>query len=60
MNRGRAVGTDEILVEFWENEGKPGFWWLTRLFYVIFRMSKMYDEWRWSVMILLYKKKGDI
>ncbi|KAG5619478.1 hypothetical protein H5410_019302, partial [Solanum commersonii] len=60
MNRGRATGPDEIPVEFWKSTGKAGIEWLTRLFNVIFKTTKMPDEWRWSTMVPLYKNKGDI
>ncbi|KAG5623258.1 hypothetical protein H5410_008476 [Solanum commersonii] len=60
MSRGRAIGPDEIPVDFWKSMNKAGIEWLTRLFNVIFKTSKMSDEWRWSTMVPLYKNKGDI
>ncbi|XP_070050405.1 uncharacterized protein [Nicotiana tomentosiformis] len=60
MHKGRATGPDEIPVEFWKNVGRSGLEWLTKLFNVIFRMKKMPDDWRWSMMIPLGKNKGDI
>ncbi|KAG5632588.1 hypothetical protein H5410_004305 [Solanum commersonii] len=50
MSRGRATGPDEIPVEFWKSTNKAGIEWLTGLFNVIFKTTKMPDEWRWSTM----------
>nr|XP_016509482.1 PREDICTED: uncharacterized protein LOC107826953 [Nicotiana tabacum] len=44
MSWGKATGSDEIPAEFWKSAGKVGLEWLTRLFNVIFRMTKMPDE----------------
>ncbi|XP_075086269.1 uncharacterized protein LOC142168981 [Nicotiana tabacum] len=44
MHMGRAIGRDEIPVEFWKNAGREGLEWLTRPFNVIFRTKKMPDE----------------
>ena len=60
MSRGRAIGPDEIPVEFWKSTVKDGIEWLTRLFNAILRTAKMPDEWRRSTIVPLYKNKGDI
>ncbi|KAG5589623.1 hypothetical protein H5410_040137 [Solanum commersonii] len=60
MSRGRVTGLDKILMEFWKSTNKAGMEWLTRLFNVIFKTTKMTGEWRWSTMVPLYKNKGDI
>ncbi|XP_070015932.1 uncharacterized protein [Nicotiana sylvestris] len=60
MSRGNAIGPDEISVEFWKVAGRVGLEWLTSLFNVIFKTKKMPGDWRWSLMIPLYKNKGDI
>ncbi|KAG5606591.1 hypothetical protein H5410_028083 [Solanum commersonii] len=60
MSRGRATRPDEIPVEFWKSTDKAGLEWLTGLFNVILKTTKMPDEWRWSTMVPLYKNKGDI
>ncbi|XP_075091464.1 uncharacterized protein LOC142171676 [Nicotiana tabacum] len=60
MSRGKATGPDEILVEFWKEAGRVGLECLTSLFNVIFKTKKMPEDWRWSLMILLYKNKGEI
>lgn len=46
MSRCRAIGPDETLVKFWKNVGRAGLERLTRLFNVIFRMTRMPEEWR--------------
>jgi hypothetical protein len=33
---------------------------LTKLFNIIFRSNKMPDEWRKSILVLIFKNKGDI
>ena len=49
MKRGEAVGLDSIPIEVW----------LMDFFNVIFNTAKMPQEWRHSVIIPLYKNKGD-
>ena len=34
--------------------------WLTKLFNHIFRSNKMSDEWKRSILVPIYKNKGDI
>jgi hypothetical protein len=34
--------------------------WLTRLFNLIFRSNKMPDEWRQSILVPIFKNKGDV
>ena len=58
--KGRATGPNEIQMEFLKSACKVGMEWLTVLFNVISRTTKMPKEWRWSTMILLCKNKGDI
>ncbi|VFQ60848.1 unnamed protein product [Cuscuta campestris] len=60
MTSGRALRSDEIPVEFWKFVGRSGLVWLTKLLNVIFKTTKMPDKWRESVLIPLYKGKGDI
>ena len=40
--------------------GDDGLSWLTKLFNKIIRTKKMSDEWRKSIMVPIYKNKGDI
>ncbi|KAM3223006.1 hypothetical protein P3L10_022276 [Capsicum annuum] len=60
MRRGRAMGHDEIPADFWKFSGETGLRWLKNLFNDIFKSAKMLEAWRWSIMIPLYKNKGDI
>lgn len=43
-----------------KNVGLVGLKWLTVLFNFIFRINKMPEEWRCSIMVPLYKNKSDI
>ncbi|VFQ62516.1 unnamed protein product [Cuscuta campestris] len=60
MRSGRALGPDEIPVEFWKHAGCGAWVWLTKLFNVIFRTTRMPDEWRESLLVPLFKGKDDI
>ncbi|VFQ78699.1 unnamed protein product [Cuscuta campestris] len=60
MRSGRALGPDEIPVEFWKHAGRGAWVWLTKLFNVILRTARMSDGWRESLLVPLFKGKGDI
>ncbi|VFQ98440.1 unnamed protein product [Cuscuta campestris] len=60
MRSGRALGPDEIPVEFWKHAGRGAWVSLTKLFNVILRTARMPDEWRESLLVPLFKGKGDI
>lgn len=60
MHRGRAIGSDEISVNFWKSTGGVDIKLVTELFNIIFRTTKMLKTCRWSMMIPLYKNKGYI
>ncbi|KAF3634913.1 putative pre-mRNA-processing factor 6-like [Capsicum annuum] len=60
MQRGRAMGPDDIPVDFWKFSYEAGLRWITNLVNIIFKFAKMPEAWRWSMMIPLYKNKGDI
>ena len=59
MGRTKVVRPDNISIEVWRSLGEEGIWWLTHLFNVILRSSKMPEEWRISTLIPQYKNKGD-
>ena len=59
MGRAKAVGTDKIPIEVWKCLGDVGIHWLTTLFNTILYTGRMPDEWRNSVVIPIYKNKGD-
>jgi hypothetical protein len=60
MKIGKALGPDDISIEVWRCLGYIAIVWLTKLFNIIFRSNKMLDEWRRSILILIFKNKGDI
>ena len=59
MKKGKAVGPDELPVEVWKYMGKMGIEFLTRLFNRLLMGERMPEEWRRSLLILIYKNKGD-
>ena len=59
MKKGKAVGPDELPVEVWKCMGEMGMNFLTRLFNRLLMGERMPEEWRRSVLIPIYKNKGD-
>ena len=59
MKKGKAVGPDELPVEVWKCMEKMGIKFLTRLFNRLLMGERMPEEWRRSVLIPIYKNKGD-
>ncbi|VFQ90249.1 unnamed protein product [Cuscuta campestris] len=57
MRSGRALGPDQILVEFWKHAGHGARVWLTKLFNVILRTARMPDEWRESLLVPLLRQR---
>ena len=60
MQIGKAVGPDGIPVEVWKSLGEEGVDMLLDLLQKIFEQEKMSEEWRDSVIVPIFKKKGDI
>ena len=60
MKGGKAVGPDKIPVEAWRSLGDMAVDWLTRLFNGILEGERMPDEWRKSVIVPIFKNKGDV
>jgi Reverse transcriptase (RNA-dependent DNA polymerase) len=60
MKTGKALGPDDIPIEVWRCLGDIAIVWLTKLFNTIFRSNKMPDEWRRSILVPIFKNKGDI
>ena len=60
MKLNKALGLDDIPVEAWKCLGKKGIVWLTRLFSKILLTRKMPEEWRTSILVPIYKNKGDV
>ena len=59
MKKSKTAVPDEFLVEVWKCMGKMGIKFLTRLFNRLLMGEQMPEEWRRSVLILIYKNKGD-
>ena len=58
IEKGKAVGPDELPVEVWKCMGEMGIKFLTRLFNRLLMGKRMPEEWRRSVFIPIYKNKG--
>ena len=59
MKKGKAVEPDELPVEIWKCMGEMRIQFLTRLFNKLLVGERMPEEWRRSVLIPIYKNKGD-
>ena len=60
MKGGKAMGPDGISIEVWRTLGDVAIVWLTKLFNIILRSNKMHDEWRRSILVPIFKNKGDV
>jgi hypothetical protein len=60
MKGGKAMGPDGIPIEAWRGFGDIAIVWLTKLFNLIFRSNKMPEEWRRSILVPIFKNKGDV
>ena len=60
MKRGKALGPDDIPVEVWKCLGEVAVEFLTGLFNRILDGEKMPEEWRRSVLVPIFKNKGDV
>ena len=60
MKKGKAQGPDDIPVEVWIALGNKVVEFLVNFFNRLLQGEKMPDEWRRSVLVPLYKGKGDI
>jgi hypothetical protein len=60
MKVGKAMGPDGIPIEVWRCLWDIVILWLTKFFNHIFWSNKMLDEWRRSILLPIYKSKGDI
>ncbi|KAK3561446.1 hypothetical protein QTP86_002827 [Hemibagrus guttatus] len=57
---GKAVGPDDIPVEVWKCLGESAVEFLTSLFNRVLESEKMPEEWRRSVLVPIFKNKGDV
>ncbi|KAK3570787.1 hypothetical protein QTP86_025428 [Hemibagrus guttatus] len=60
MKSGKAVGPDNILVEVWKCLGEAAVEFLTSLFNRVLESERMPEEWRRSVLVPIFKNKGDV
>jgi hypothetical protein len=60
MKGGEVMDPNGIPIEVWRTLGDIATGWLTKLFNLIFRLNKMPDEWRRSILIPIFKNKGDM
>ena len=59
IKKGKVVGPDELPVEVWKCMEEMGIKFLTRLLNRLLIGERIPEEWRRSVLIPIYKNKGD-
>ncbi|KAK3572337.1 hypothetical protein QTP86_030209 [Hemibagrus guttatus] len=60
MKSGKAVGPDDIPVEVWKCLGEAAVEFLASLFNRVLESERMPEEWRRSVLMPIFKNKGDV
>ena len=60
MKNGKAVGPDDIPVEVWKCLGESALKFRTKLYNRTMESERMPEEWRDSVLIPIFKNKGDV
>ncbi|KAK3547228.1 hypothetical protein QTP86_017837 [Hemibagrus guttatus] len=60
MKSGKAVGPGDILVEVWKCLGEAAVEFLASLFNRVLESEKMPEEWRRSLLVPIFKYKGDV
>ncbi|KAK3522726.1 hypothetical protein QTP86_030801 [Hemibagrus guttatus] len=60
MKSGKAIGPDDIPVEVWKCLGEAAVEFLTSLFNRVLESERMPEEWRRSVLVPIFKNKGDV
>ena len=60
MRSGKAVGPDDLLVEVCKCLGEMAVEFLTRTFNKILESERMPEEWGRSLLVLIFKNKGDV
>ncbi|KAK3537270.1 hypothetical protein QTP70_007006 [Hemibagrus guttatus] len=60
MKSGKAVGPDDIPVEVWKCLEEAAVEFLTSLFNRVLESERMPEEWRRSVLVPIFKNKGDV
>ena len=60
MKNGKAVGPDDIPVEVWKCLGESALKLPTKLYNRTMESERMPEEWRDSLLIAIFKNKGDV
>ncbi|KAK3525151.1 hypothetical protein QTP86_019536 [Hemibagrus guttatus] len=60
MKSGKAVGLYDIPVEVWKCLGEAAVEFLANLFNRVLESERMPEEWRRSVLVPIFKNKGDV
>ncbi|KAK3535343.1 hypothetical protein QTP70_009353 [Hemibagrus guttatus] len=60
MKSGKAVSPDDIPVEVWKCLGEAAVEFLASLFNRVLESERMPEEWRRSVLVPIFKNKGDV
>ncbi|KAK3548620.1 hypothetical protein QTP70_015565, partial [Hemibagrus guttatus] len=60
MKSGKEVGPDDIPVEVWKCLGEAAVEFLASLFNRVLESERMPEEWRRSVLVPIFKNKGDV
>ncbi|KAK3518340.1 hypothetical protein QTP86_018635, partial [Hemibagrus guttatus] len=60
MKSGKAVGPDDIPVKVWKCLGEAAVEFLASLFNRVLESERMPEEWRRSVLVPIFKNKGDV
>ncbi|KAK3548214.1 hypothetical protein QTP70_005159 [Hemibagrus guttatus] len=60
MKSAKAVGPDDIPVEVWKCLGEAAMEFLASLFNRVLESERMPEEWRRSVLVPIFKNKGDV
>ncbi|KAK3542861.1 hypothetical protein QTP70_006129 [Hemibagrus guttatus] len=60
MKSGKAVGPDYIPVEVWKCLGEAAVEFLASLFNRVLESERMPEEWRRSLLVPIFKNKGDV
>ncbi|KAK3542339.1 hypothetical protein QTP86_025761 [Hemibagrus guttatus] len=60
IKSGKAVGPDDIPVEVWKCLGEAAVEFIASLFNRVLESERMPEEWRRSVLVPIFKNKGDV
>jgi hypothetical protein len=60
MKGAKAMGLDVIPIEVWMTLRNVVIVWVTKVFNLIFRSNKMPDDWVQSILVPIFKNKGDV